>query len=322
MILLMKIDRRTILKKTLATGLAAGALPISEVLAQTRKRKFTIDLTPGAVGISADPREIITLAQTHGFESVQPNSNFLSALDVAEREEVAAELVEKNLKWGAAGLTVDFRETDEKFQEGMAELPKHAAALRNAGATRAGTWLKPFHGSLHYLANFRQHVTRLREIMKVYNDHGIRFGLEYVGTKKLWTSKLHPFIHTMVETKELIAEVDQPNLGFVLDSWHWYTAGESPDDIRTLTNADIVVCDLNDAPKEIRVEEQKDNQRELPAATGVIDIKGFLNALVDVGFDGPVRAEPFNKPLNQLDNAPAADATVTAIRKAITVAGL
>jgi len=54
----------------------------------------------------------------------------------------------------------------------------------------------------------------------------------------------------------------------------------------------------------------------------VIDIKGFLNALVDVGFDGPVRAEPFNKPLNQLDNDPAAEATVTAIRKAITVAGL
>ncbi len=318
----MKTDRRSVLKKTLAAGLVAGAMPIPGAFAQTRKRKFTVDLTPGAVGIKAEPREILALAQKAGFESVQPNSHFLSSLDAVQRKEVVAELAEKNLKWGAAGLTVDFRGPEEKFQEGMAELPKHAAALQDAGATRAGTWLKPFHDSLHYLANFRQHVTRLREIMKVYNDHGIRFGLEYVGTKTLWTSQRHSFIHTMVETKELIAEIDQPNLGFVLDSWHWYTAGESPDDIRTLTNADIVVCDLNDAPKGIPVEEQLDNRRELPAATGVIDIKGFLNALADVGFDGPVRAEPFNKPLNQLENDPAAEATVTAIRKAITLAGL
>ncbi len=315
-------SRRTLLKQSLAAGLPLVFAPTSNLFAQERKRKFTIDLTPGAVGIKADPREMIGIAHQHGFESLQPNSGFLASLDDGQRKEFTAELSEKNLKWGAAGLSVDFRDTEEKFREGLAELPKHAAALKAAGATRAGTWIKPFHESLHYLANFRQHVSRLREITKIYNDHGIRFGLEYVGTKDLWTKTNHSFVHTMAETKELIAEVDQPNLGFVLDSWHWYTAGETADDIRTLTNDDVVVCDLNDAPKGIPVEEQLDNQRELPAATGVIDIKSFLEALADIGFDGPVRAEPFNKPLNELENDPAAKATADAIRKAIEVAGL
>ena len=45
---------------------------------------------------------------------------------------------------------------------------------------------------------------------------------------------------------------------------------------------------------------QQDGRRELPSATGVIDVKAFLNALVKIGYDGPVRAEPFNKKLNAM----------------------
>ena len=43
----------------------------------------------------------------------------------------------------------------------------------------------------------------------------------------------------MAETKELIAEIGLDNVGFVLDSWHWYTAHESVDDLRTLSNQDV-----------------------------------------------------------------------------------
>ncbi len=320
----MPLNRRSLLKQALAagitsSGLAAAPRPSS---AGEAKRKFTIDLTPGAIGIKADPGDVITLAREHGFESVQPNGAHLANLDADRRKALAAELAEKGLKWGAAGLPVDFRGDEATFRADMATLPEQAAALREVGATRVGTWLKPFHESLTYLANFHQHATRIREVSTVLGDHGLRFGLEYVGTKTLWTQTRHAFIHTMAETKELIAEVDAGNLGFVLDSWHWFTAGETADDIRSLTNDDVVACDLNDAPAGIPVDEQLDNQRELPAATGVIDIKAFLTALVAIGYDGPVRAEPFNKPLNALEDGPAAAATATAIRKAFEIAGV
>lgn len=316
------MNRRQLLKHTLAASLAAGIAPLPQAFAQTRKAKFTVDLNPGAIGIKADARGIIALAHEHGFQSLQPNANFLAELDATQRKEIVAELAEKNLVWGAAGLSVDFRADEEKFRSGMEALPKQAAALQNAGATRVGTWLKPFHDELTYVANFKQHTTRLREVTKVLGDHGLRFGLEYVGTKTLWTQTRHSFIHTMAEAKELIAEIGESNLGFVLDSWHWFTAGETADDIMTLTNKDVVACDLNDAPTGIPIDEQLDNQRELPAATGVIDIKAFLNALVDIGYDGPVRAEPFNKPLNALEDGPAAEATSNAIHKAIQIAGV
>lgn len=302
------------------TSVLAASVPLAQ--AAHHKRKFTIDLTPGAIGVNARGIDLIKLAAKHGFESVQPNPVTLLSLSKAKRKEYLALMKSKKLRWGAAGLSVDFRQSQEKFDGGMKNLPKQAAALRDAGVTRVGTWLRPSHNGLTYVANFKQHAKRLREVTKVLADHGLRFGLEYVGTWKNWTADRHPFIHSMAETKELIAEIDQPTLGFVLDSWHWFTAGESAKDLLTLQNRDIVACDLNDAPKGRALKEQIDNQRELPAATGVIDIAAFLKALAQIGYDGPVRAEPFNQPLRKLDDDPAAMATANAIRKAIRIAGI
>ena len=65
------------------------------------------------------------------------------------------------------------------------------------------------------------------------------------------------------------------------------------------------------------LEDQRDNQRELPASTGVIPIKDFVAALVDIGYDGPARAEPFNAALNALDDDPACAKTIAAVRQAV-----
>jgi sugar phosphate isomerase/epimerase len=174
---------------------------------------------------------------------------------------------------------------------------------------------------LTYVANFRQHAKRLRECATILKDHGQRFGMEYVGPKTLWASKRHSFVHSMAETKDLIAEIGVDNTGFILDSWHWYTSHETLDDLMTLTNEDVVACDLNDAPKGLEIDEQIDNQRELPTATGVIDLKSFLSGLIEIGYDGPVRAEPFNKKLNAMDNEQAAAATAKAMKKAFELIG-
>jgi len=243
----------------------------------------------------------------------------VARLSQAELDELLADMKAKKLVWGAAGLPVNFRGDDATFQAGMKSFPDLAAGIQKAGITRMGTWLSPTSNDLSYVANFRQHARRLREVCKVLGDHGLRFGMEYVGPKTSWTKGRYPFIHTMAETKDLIAEIGLDNVGFVLDSWHWYTAGDSVDDLLSLTNADVVACDLNDAPAGIPVDEQIDNTRELPAATGVIDLKAFLGALVEIGYDGPIRAEPFNKPLSQLDNEEALAATVNAMRKAFAL---
>ena len=318
-----RISRRSMIRQAATGGMAAVSATAmgSTAFAAERTRKFTIDLVGGAIGVEASPAELIRLAVKHGFESVQPNSRYLGQLTDQQLAELRSQMKTDGLVWGAAGMPVEFRGDQPTFENHLKNLPKAVASYQRAGVTRISTYLKPFHEKLTYNQNFKQHATRLKSIAKIAGDGGLRFGLEYVGTKTLWTRSRFAFIHTMQETKELLAAIDEPNVGFVLDSWHWYCAGETKDDLLTLRNKDIVACDLNDAPKGVAVDEQLDYERELPAATGVIDLKTFLSALVEIGYDGPIRAEPFNQPLNELDNDDACAATSKAIAKAFTFVG-
>lgn len=298
---------------TAASSHLAAASP-----APPSPRKMTIALTPGSIGVTArNQRELIDLAHRHRFESVEPRADELAGLGNDQLAALTAELKTKNLVWAAAGLPVDFRKDDATFQDGLAKLPRLAAGLQRAGATRVGTWLSPSHDELTYNANFQQHAARLRAVTSILRDHGLRLGLEYVGTQLLLVGKRYPFLHTMAEARELIAAIGTGNVGLVLDTWHWWTAGDTEADILALKNSDVVSVDLNDAPAGVPKPQQKDNARELPVATGVIDIATFLNALVRIGYDGPCRPEPFNQALNALDNDAACAAASAALHRAM-----
>jgi len=284
-------------------------------------RRFTMDLVCGNIGVRARLPEAITLAHKYGFESVAPDAGFLRSLSDSEVSELREDLKTKKLVWGAASLSVDFRGQEESFRNDLKRLPQDAKALKRAGASRVGTWISPGHSRLTYLSNFKQHVSRLGEIGKILGDHGLRLGLEYVGPKTSWSSTRYPFIHTMAEACELIVAIHQSNIGLVLDSWHWYTSHESEPDLLRLKGSDVVCCDLNDAPAGIPIDEQKDNTRDLPCATGVIDLKVFLGALVKIGYDGPVRAEPFKAELRRLPPEEAVAHTAKAMKRAMQLVG-
>lgn len=313
------MNRREFLLASTAGALAAG-LPGSLAAVARAPRKMTVALTPGSIGVTVQhQRELNDLAHRHRFESVEPRAEELASMSADQLTEIARDLAAKKLVWSATGLPVDFRKDDATFREGIAKLPRLAAGLQRAGATRIGTWLGPSHDTLTYRANFQQHAARLREVGKILRDHGLRLGLEYVGTQLLLVRGKYPFVHTLAETRELIAEIGTGNVGLVLDTWHWWTAGDSEAEILALKNEDVVSVDLNDAPKGVVKELQKDNERELPVATGVIDIATFVNALARIGYNGPVRPEPFNKALNALDNDPACAAASAALHRAMAM---
>ena len=122
--------------------------------------------------------------------------------------------------------------------------------------------------------------------------------------------------------RDLISETGQGNVGLVLDSWHWYHAGDSGADILALRARDVVSVDLNDAPAGVAKEQMVDGKRELPGATGLIDGKTFLQSLKRIGFAGPVRAEPFNDVVRRMSPDDAAEAAAETLRKAFAAAGI
>jgi sugar phosphate isomerase/epimerase len=287
--------------------------------AEVKQRKMTIDLVCGNIGVSANQREAIELAARHGFESVGADGAFLASLSDDQVSELKSFMKAKGIVFGAAGLPVEFRRDDDQFGKGLEDLPKFAAGLHRAGVDRVATWLMPCHDTLPYLQNYRQHVTRLREVARTLKEYDVRLGLEYVGPKTSWASRRYTFIHTLAEMKELIAEINTGNVGFVLDSWHWWHAGDTVADLLALKGSDVIAVDLNDAPATVPKDQQSDGRRELPCATGVIDVGAFLKALNEIGYDGPVRAEPFNKAVNGLPKDEACEVAAVALKKAFAL---
>lgn len=317
-----KWSRRSFLRGTVVSlgGLVVSGGLAGQATEPKGKRKFTMALGCGAIGVRATPQEAIELASRFGFEAVEPSPDFLARLPEDGLSQLLANMKAKGLVWGAAGLPVDFRGTESAFHDAMKRLPDFARSLQRAGAPRVGTWLSPSHSSLTYLANFRQHARRLREIAKVLDGHGLRLGLEYVGPKTSWSANRFPFVHTMAEMKDLIGEIGCRNVGFMLDSWHWYTAHETEADLLSLHASDVICCHLNDAPKGIPVDQQIDSRRDLPAATGVIDVKTFLLGLARIGYDGPVMAEPFRPDLGKMPRDEALALVAAAMKKAFALA--
>ncbi len=314
------MTRRPFLKSaSISAGMALLGKAIGADESEVASRKMTINLVCGAIGVQANQHEAIALAAKHGFESVEARPFELAKLDDSSLEKVLVSLRSLKLSWGTAGLPIDFRVNDADYAKALESVKSICPGLQRAGVTRMNTWLMPSSNSLTYMQNFKQHATRLSEVGKVLGDHGLRLGLEYVGTRSLLVRGRYPFVHTLAETLDLIGESGADNVGVVLDSWHWWTAGDSADAIRKLRNQDVILVDLNDAPKGVPIEDQQDGRRQLPMATGVIDVKPFLKALLAIGYDGPVRAEPFNQTLNDLGNDAACHASVVAMKKAFAL---
>jgi sugar phosphate isomerase/epimerase len=296
-----------------AAGLASGLLG--------RTQGMSLHLSCSAIGVKASQSEAIDYAARFGFDSVDADGRYLGSLESADLARLLARMREQKVSWAIAGLPVEFRKDDQSFADSMKTFPAFAAGLKRAAVVNVTTWISPASGDRIYPENLRTHARRLSECADVLRDQGLRLGLEYVGPKTSWSAQRFPFVHTMAEMKNLMAEIARPNVGFVLDSWHWYSAGESKKDLLTLRGDQVVSVDLNDAPAGIPVDQQVDSRRELPASTGVIDVAAFLGALKEIGYSGPVRVEPFNEAVRRMTPDQAIAAAKAALDQAFAKIG-
>jgi sugar phosphate isomerase/epimerase len=223
---------------------------------------------------------------------------------------------------GSWGFPLEYRRDEAAWRQGLAALPKQAKLAAQLGCFRTATWIVPCDDERNFLANFDFHVARLKPAAHILKDYGHRLGLEFIGPKTLRKSKKYGFVYTMDGMRALGAAMGAGNVGLLLDIWHLYTSHGANDDVRELISEDIVVVHVNDAPVGIPVDEQLDQVRMLPGETGVLDIAGFLQALHDIGYDGPVTAEPFSQRVRALPPAEAVRETAAAMRKVWKAAGL
>jgi sugar phosphate isomerase/epimerase len=245
-------------------------------------------------------KDDVVLAVNNGYEGI--NFNIIDDFNAAPDPVKLKDLLLKNgLKPGGFGLPVDYRNSKEKYDADMKKLPGYCKYAQAIGMDRCITWIVASHDTLDYKANYQLHKERLTPAAKLLEDHGIRFGIEFVGPVTERRARKYEFIHNLDTLMELLHDINTSNMGILMDAWHWDMAGQTYADFKKIPdNRWVVMVHINDAPTGIPPEEQKDLVRELPGATGVIKISDFFKGLADLNYDGPVYVEPFNEPLKKM----------------------
>jgi sugar phosphate isomerase/epimerase len=140
-------------------------------------------------------------------------------------------------------------------------------------------------------------VDRLTAVAQVLQKSDIRLGLEFLGVPQFRAARAggpppNPFIWTLPETVALAKDIG-PNVGAILDVWHWHHSDGTPAEIASTDKSRIVHVHVSDA-KAMPPEEVRDNMRVMPGE-GIIDLVGFFQALKKIGYVDGVSPEPLGR---------------------------
>src|SRR5579872_885125 len=121
------VSRRTFLLSGTATTLAFLMPQRLLAIPATTERKFYAILSLGRIGFHASFPDAMELASKYGFEGLDPDADYLASLNDDALHRLLDDLQKRNLKFGAAGLPVEFRKDDETFHSDLKKLSATAA---------------------------------------------------------------------------------------------------------------------------------------------------------------------------------------------------
>ena len=277
------MNRRQFVK----SGAASAALGLTRAAWGAASRMY-VSLNSTLVGGKVAWPEFARLAARVGYGGTDVS------LGPAMREGVDATralLAGTKLKPAYCSLPVTATRDEETFQKGMEGLEEAAKFAAAIGCNRMVV-VMPASSQTPKEELRRTLLERFRAVGAVLARSNVRLGFEFLGPLQFRTRAPHEFIWRMNEMLEFARECG-PNMGLLLDAWHWYHAGATTGDIVKAGKARIVTIHVSDAAK-MAPEDVRDNQRLLPGE-GVIDLVGFFRALQQIGYVDGVSPEPLGR---------------------------
>lgn len=280
----------------------------------------TLNSSTAGGGLPLD--QYIALAARHGFHAVEFGIGEAHRLGF----EAASRLFDSTgILPATFGLPVEWRKDEATFQSGLETLPELAKYAQDLGCARCCTWVLPASDepASEYAA---RSTARFVEIARILADNGVRFGLEFIGPHHFRTAPEQVWFYDIAGGLRVADEVNDlagvGNVGLLVDCFHWHTSGASTMDLASIPLEQIVHVHINDAPANVAMEDIQDSVRELPGATGQIDIVAFLSTLGALGYDGPVAVETFSEKLKALSPDEAAAKASAAVKSVFEAAGV
>lgn len=253
----------------------------------------TLDMS--MLNISHDVYTMAPLAAAQGFEAISIAPALLK--DEQTAREATRFIRDHGLTWGLLPMTADYYfwdVTDDAFDDALKALARRAKIAEKIGIRHAynHVWPTSFR---EFDENFTWHVKRVAAVSGILADHGVKYGLEFLGPHELRAWNKYEFVHSLSGVLA-IADAAGGQAGIAFDTYHWYcsTAGCPDDMLYMAQHTDrLVAVHLNDAPAGVPVPEQKDMQRRLPMETGVIDSRSILARFKAAANDALYMIEPF-----------------------------
>jgi sugar phosphate isomerase/epimerase len=283
----LTINRRQALRTLCAAAPALSLIPAAGFSAGEHREMFLALNSVLLDGRVAWP-EFAKLAARAGFAGTDV---MLATAMQAGADETNELLRSLRILPASLDFPVEFRKDDATFDATLSKLPPAAQFARAIGCPRMITWIMPSSDTPkdELRRTYKSRFTKSAEVLAKYD---VRLGLEFLGPLHLRRQFRYEFIWRMNEMLEFAKECG-PNVGLLLDSWHWHHAGATTEDIVKAGRERIVHVHFNDSPK-LPPEQIRDDARLLPGE-GVIDLTGFLQALQKIGYRDGLSVEVFGR---------------------------
>jgi sugar phosphate isomerase/epimerase len=246
-----------------------------------------------ALGVSGRQSELIELALTYGFRSLD-----LDFADIIKRArardiESATRLIRSaKIRLATFALPIDWRGDDTSFQSALVDLKECAEIAQSLEAEGCIAAVLPGGSDLPYHENFEFHRRRFAEIGSTLQPFGIRLGLAFLAAPSHRDGETYPFIYQAETMLTLIKTIGHPNVGLALDTWNWHVGGGAQDQLAELQASQIVDVRLANVPLDADLTKIREEERELPHQEGQVDCAGILRQVAQLGYEGPVAVFP------------------------------
>jgi len=260
-------------------------------------------------------REFARMAARTGYPGVDVNLTQAMAMGLEPSKQL---LRDGNLTPAVVGLPVEFRKDEKTFVEQLEGLEKAAQFAMALGCPRMSTWV-PSWCEVPKDEQRRIWRGRFQRAAAILERNGMRLGLEFLGPLHLRKRSAYEFIYRMDEMLDF-AHSCGPNVGLLLDSWHWHHAGATTRDIAAAGKDNIVHVQIADAP-DLPPEKILDSERLMPGE-GVADLTGFLQALARIGYRDGISPEIFGRGLRDMAPEEGARLGLRTTRAAMQKAGV
>jgi 2-keto-myo-inositol isomerase len=241
----------------------------------------------GATTMKADLATDIRVAHTAGFDFVEiwaaKLRKFLQTKSAADLRKLFDENALEPLSINSIEH-VTFR-TPAEFEAIKAEceeLSALAAELRCPYIVVVPGRLPEQAPSLEEIID--ESVRVLTELSDIAGRHEIGLGFEFLGQTDC-------SVQTLELADEIVRRVDRPNVGLVIDSFHFYAGGSTFDMIEGITPESLFIFHINDAENLPR-EQLRDSHRLLPGL-GILPLAEMFQAFKRIGYDRVASVEIF-----------------------------